>query len=296
MRSLLQPTNVLAPRILRPFVQRAFANTEAQNHLREILLNRQQILIDHGKRPYDLATVPLPLLDLRTPVPLLHGGWKQIWKNFENNWLNRISNTISMIALARAQTLPWRQDLSVWSFQILRTTSTEADKWWNPLRLTSTQANTWLNPLREIALDIYQELNSAVATRQTKVIETYAYGPYKNRLLERTKALKGEWTWKLHSLAAPVQIVSIRCQPGPLSDKPLTFGTPYFIQACVKFDTWQSLEKKKLTKKEKVEREREPQRVVEYLVFEKKMWFDAPWAVRAQLWPGVLKMKKIEGM
>jgi len=45
--------------------------------------------------------------------------------------------------------------------------------------------------------------------------------------------------WQLHSLASPVQCVSIRAQQGHMGKKELIFGTRFFVQACMKFDTWQ---------------------------------------------------------
>lgn len=297
MRSLLLSTNVLAPcRILRPFVLRANASTKAslsgnkakgQNDqvLTEdsspeqiAIATKMQLMAEQNKLNFDVYAIPPPLLDLRVPGPVFERGatLQQTWRNLENNLANSISNTVSMFRIARHHSFPWNPRLSPWSTQIFKT--------------ASTQPESWLAPLREIALDRYKVLNDAVASHKSNVIGLYAAGTYKERLLQRAKALQRSKpskstriTWKLHSLASPVQCVSIRSQQGHMGTQELTLGTKYFVQACIKFDTWQSISV------DSASATSEPKRVVEYLVFEKRMWYDEPWTVRDQLWPGPRK-------
>ena len=114
------------------------------------------------------------------------------------------------------------------------------------------------------------------------------------------------YVWKLHSEINPAKVVSIRAEPVNQTTSPITFGNRLLVQACVKFETMQvrlvffmccyerftdvselqSLEV--YTKRgEHVAGDGKPKPVVEYLVFQKRMWYDTPWVVREQLYEGV---------
>lgn len=100
--------------------------------------------------------------------------------------------------------------------------------------------------------------------------------------------------------------MSIRAAEINLSRTPPKFGNRLVVQACVKFDSnqvsifsfsvnltqflircaSQSLQVYN-QKGQLLGGDGKPKRVVEYLVFEKRMWYDAPWVVRDQLYEGL---------
>ena len=80
-------------------------------------------------------------------------------------------------------------------------------------------------------------------------------------------------------------------------------GTRWVVQACLRFDTWQvraihvivstrllkpSVRQSLAIFSPSSSLTPEPKRVLEYLVFEKRMWYDGPWVLRDQLWEGIL--------
>ncbi|KAF8530409.1 hypothetical protein BU17DRAFT_36274, partial [Hysterangium stoloniferum] len=186
-----------------------------------------------------------------------------------------LNDLFRMYRIAGSHSFPWNPNASRFSPQVLRT--------------TSTKPNTWLAPLRDAAFDSYKQLNMAVASNNVKTIHQLTAGAYKKRMLERAKTLHRNAptrkTWQLHSLASPVQCVSIRSQQGNFGKAELLFGTRWYVQACIKFDTWQSLSIPSSSKLSAPE----PKRVLEYLVFEKRMWYDEPWVARDQLWQVIHK-------
>ncbi|GJJ06544.1 hypothetical protein Clacol_000736 [Clathrus columnatus] len=234
---------------------------------------RIQLLAASKVVGFDIWAQPVGLLDLRVPVPILTRGTtlQQIWAAIEHNLNNTVSNAIAMHRIAKEHSFPWDTTFSPFSYQIFRT--------------KSTRSKTWLEPLRDIGLDAYKQLNTAIAKGQVSAIKQLTRDTYRRMALERMKALhKGRskgLDWTLHSLASPVQCVSIRGLQGHFGKEELKFGTRWYVQACLKFDSWQSLAVRSSTTQP------EPKRVLEYLVFEKKMWYNEPWTIRDQLWEAV---------
>ncbi|EKM58008.1 uncharacterized protein PHACADRAFT_251962 [Phanerochaete carnosa HHB-10118-sp] len=134
-----------------------------------------------------------------------------------------------------------------------------------------------------------------------KSLKTLTVGEYHDQLQKRYRNQNPNlvYVWKFHGENKPCKVLSIRAIDVNLSRQPLKFGSRLAIQACVKFDTmqvsassqvaWgrtdshQSLEV--FTKKgDRVAGDGTPKRVVEYLVLQKRMWYDAPWTIREQLY------------
>ena len=86
------------------------------------------------------------------------------------------------------------------------------------------------------------------------------------------------YRWRLVSQPSPVRIVSIRAIQGHLGLQPLRAGNPLYVNALARFETVQSLTRRGVPSTV------EPKRIVEYLLFEKRMWYDTPWVIKEQLY------------
>ena len=86
------------------------------------------------------------------------------------------------------------------------------------------------------------------------------------------------YRWRLVSQPSPVRIVSIRAVEGHLGLQPPRTGNPLYANVLARFDTIQALTRRGVASTV------EPKRVVEYLLFEKRMWYDTPWVIKGQLY------------
>ena len=84
------------------------------------------------------------------------------------------------------------------------------------------------------------------------------------------------YRWRLIEQPSPVCIVSIRATEGHLGY--IRYGNHLYVNVLARFETIQSLTRRGVALRT------EPKRVVEYLVFEKRMWYDTPWIVKEQLY------------
>ena len=75
-----------------------------------------------------------------------------------------------------------------------------------------------------------------------------------------------------------MRIVSIRAVDGYLGLQPLRAGNPLYLNVLARFETIQSLAKRGVGSSV------EPKRIIEYLLFEKRMWYDTPWVIKEQLY------------
>jgi hypothetical protein len=73
-----------------------------------------------------------------------------------------------------------------------------------------------------------------------------------------------------------VRIVSIRTVEGYFGFKPILKGSPLYVNVLARFETIQSLTKRGVPSTV------EPKRIVEHLLFEKRMWYDTPWVIKEQ--------------
>ena len=139
-------------------------------------------------------------------------------------------------------------------------------------------------------------------------IKKLTINPYTSHLqglLKSRTSPNQRFRWELHSEVTPPRIVSIRAIEGHLGRGAPRMGNRLVIQALVRFDTMQVRRCPYATFHTKLEalmqtlevyskrgnlispRESStPRRVTEYLVFEKRMWYDAPWKIRQQMFEG----------
>lgn len=153
----------------------------------------------------------------------------------------------------------------------------------------------------------------AIISGDAKTVKKLTVNEYYEQLQKRLRAQNPNlvYIWKFHGENKPCKVVSVRAAEVNLSRLPVKHGSRLAIQALVKFDTMQvstlsvytligadvgcqSLEV--FTKKgDRVAGDGTPRRVVEYLIFQKRMWFETPWTIRGQLYEELdVEYKNIE--
>ncbi|KAF9450304.1 hypothetical protein P691DRAFT_810616 [Macrolepiota fuliginosa MF-IS2] len=232
--------------------------------------------------------IPHPILSSGHQLDGLRGRWSQFWKNR----LNDLKNTTSMVALASHNALP---GINTANDRFLK----KLFRWpFYTFGAKSTSPTSWLAPTRKIALDTYLQLNTAMAKNDSKEIKRLASNSFLTDVLAAQKKRSSAYTyfWRFHREVNPTQIVSLRVTEGYLAPDDPKFGNRLMVQALVKFDTEQSLEiydrrgnalhtpaaDAAETPSGVVPAEK--QHVVQYLVLEKRMWYDGPWLIRDQVW------------
>ncbi|THH00474.1 hypothetical protein EW026_g2062 [Hermanssonia centrifuga] len=223
-----------------------------------------------GKAPFDVWAHPVETFDLHIPTwrsprkdASILDHCRAIWST-QANWFR---NAINMRTIASKQSFPGVRVKSLWSRDLFR-----------------VQSTPWLAPFREIALVSYKQLNQALAAGDDKTIKKLSAVSYQDHLLKvlRTQDLTKKYAWTFHGEKEPCKVVSIRAFPAHMGKEDPTFGSRLLIQALVRFDTLQSLQVYS-RKGTLLAGDGKPKHVVEYLVFQKRMWYDTPWVIRDQL-------------
>ncbi|KAJ3480764.1 hypothetical protein NLI96_g8121 [Meripilus lineatus] len=154
--------------------------------------------------------------------------------------------------------------------------------------LFSVQSTPWLVPFRQTTLDTYKRIQQAIASGDDKTIKRLTAADYQSQQL---KFIRGQdsskvYVWKFHGEKKPCKVVSIRAVQAHLGSEEPKIGNRLLVQALVKFDTMQSLQVYS-KRGALLQGDETPKNVVEYLVFQKRMWYDAPWVVRDRLYEGI---------
>jgi len=233
-----------------------------------------------------VLTRPAPL----TSIPKLGlTGW---WQTATTNLLNNCKNAMSLLYLASDDAIPG--------------TYLGNPKWWQAIgwipkafgAVKSQKADGWLAPLRAAALAGYVDLNTTIARRDVKRTRLLTTSDYQAEMLRRIKKQPAnlQFRWNFEKEVTPTQILSLRATQYYMGKEDPKFGNRYMVHALVKFDTEQSLEiydaKGKplhevpagATKRANGSVPAVPKRVTEYLIIEKRMWYDTPWVFREQRW------------
>lgn len=140
------------------------------------------------------------------------------------------------------------------------------------------------------------------SSRDEKIIKSLAAG---QQQLTYTKLIRSQDpryinVWKFHGERSPTKVVSIRSMEAYYGAKAPRTGSRLVVQALVRFDTLQVrspllysclvtdnvLQSVETYSKKTGARvgETPPKPVVEYLVFQKRMWYDSPWIIRDRLY------------
>jgi len=232
-----------------------------------------------------------PIFSSRSQLGGLSNRWAQFWRNR----LNGLKNATSLVALAAHNAIPgittandrFLKKLFKWPFYIFG--------------VKSTASTSWLATTRELALETYLQLNNAIAKNNLKEIKRLTTDSFLVDTLaaQKKRSSSHSYVWRFHREVNPTQIVSLRVTEGYLSPQEPKFGNRLMVHALVKFDTEQSLEiydhHGKALHKPAAETAAngavpaEKQHVVQYLVLEKRMWYDGPWLVRDQIWEATPK-------
>ncbi|KAI0631235.1 hypothetical protein C8Q77DRAFT_1062544 [Trametes polyzona] len=225
----------------------------------------------------DVSSAPLGMLDLHVP------SWRSTKPGAtivdhlrailqtQRNW---IFNARALYRMAKEKSILGVKVKSPWSWQLFSTQSTKPD--------------SWLAPFRQAALEVYKQVNEAVAARDEKTIKRLTAG---EQTVAYTKLIRNQDprfinVWKFHGERTPCKVVSIRALEAYYGAKAPRMGSRLAVQAVVRFDTLQSVETYSKKTGARIG-ETEPKPVVEYLIFQKRMWFDSPWVIRDRLYEGL---------
>ncbi|KAI0066847.1 hypothetical protein BV25DRAFT_1819963 [Artomyces pyxidatus] len=228
----------------------------------------------------DLWAGPMDTLDVHIPTRVLRSkSSKSLKESFNAIWenaLNNIKNFTSMRELAKTGSFTHVPRASPWSLQVLRTRST-ADA-------------AWVAPLRATLLDTYTRAYTALAAGDAKTLKRLTlpeFAAAARAALPAPPGAKGPLTykWRLHKLTAPAQIVSIRAVTAHYGlTEPIT-GNRLLVNALVRIESEQTLHVYDRTGAlVRGVGQTAPRRVVEYLVFEKRMWYEKPWIIRERMY------------
>ncbi|PFH50635.1 hypothetical protein AMATHDRAFT_60777 [Amanita thiersii Skay4041] len=243
---------------------------------------------------------PVDTLDVILPHPIFSGirprfpTYRAIISHFWENRMNDGKNATSLLLLAKANAIPGIDLSRATFFQKFFT------QWpWRLLSTQSTRAGSWLEPFRDTALARYKELNAAIAQHDEKQVKRLTASNYQDNtlhILRKNQNPSHTYIWRFHREVTPTKVLSIRSTEGYLGIEEPKFGNRMMVHALLKFDTEQSLEiydkrGKALHKLADGETSlgqgtlpAQRKRVTEYLVLEKRMWYDGPWIFREQLY------------
>ncbi|KAI0828659.1 hypothetical protein BC628DRAFT_1316411 [Trametes gibbosa] len=242
-------------------------------------LDALQRLVERNE--VDISSAPLELLDLHVPSWRSHKEGATVLDHFraivqtQRNW---IFNARALYRMAKFRSIPGVKVNSPWSWQLFSA--------------QSTKSTAWLAPFRQAALEVYKQVNEAVAARDEKAIKLMSIGEQQaayGRLI-RQQDPRYINVWKFGGERIPCKVVSIRALEAYYGVQAPRIGSRLAVQAVVRFDTLQAYEKSVETYSKKTGvrlGETEPKAVVEYLVFQKRMWFDSPWVIRNRLYEGL---------
>ncbi|KAI9438619.1 hypothetical protein H4582DRAFT_1814447 [Lactarius indigo] len=240
-------------------------NFKTQESEDESLARFHRAVRDESESTIDMWSLPLETLGVyvyRLSIPSL-GCF------FSSKKKSDLLTIYSMRRLAQENAFPGRETFSARSFQIFQTKSSKDD--------------AWVAPLRGIILENYKRINNAIADGDSKTIASLTTGEYAKSAIGKLRSLhptgsNTAYRWRLVSQPSPVCIVSIRAIDGHLGLQPLRTGNPLYVNVLARFETVQSLTRRGVASST------EPKRVVEHLLFEKRMWYDTPWVIKEQLY------------
>lgn len=146
-------------------------------------------------------------------------------------------------------------------------------------------------------------LSSSGNERQLKLLTAYEYEEHAMELLQRNvrRTPDRSYTWRLIEEIEPVQIVSIRANVLYIAPEEPAQGNRLMVQLTARFETLQELvvrnKKGEILLPDGTPAEKgytpPPRRVVEYLVFENKMFYNDGWYVRDQMFESMKAKHKM---
>ncbi|TFY58040.1 hypothetical protein EVJ58_g6660 [Rhodofomes roseus] len=217
--------------------------------------------------PYDPWAQSVQTFDLTIPSLLskkkdaaLSDHLQSLGATFRN-WAR---NAMSMRMMAGDKGFPGIAKTSPWSLQIFKA--------------QSTSDSAWVAPLRRLALDTYTRINRAVAEHDERAIKELSIGDMRTHYLKlvRQQDPTRRYMWKLVGERTPCRILSVRTTPAHLA-----FAVLMDVQSLAVY-----------TRKGSIVHKQDPKPVVEYLVLQKRMWYDSPWVIRDVLYEGLENHEK----
>ncbi|KAH9833261.1 uncharacterized protein C8Q71DRAFT_195789 [Rhodofomes roseus] len=247
----------------------------------EIIQRLEMVKLMEKQLPYDPWAQSVQTFDLTIPSLLskkkdaaLSDHLQSLGATFRN-WAR---NALSMRMMAGDKGFPGIAKTSPWSLQIFKA--------------QSTSDSAWVAPLRRLALDTYTRINRAVAEHDERAIKELSIGDMRTHYLKlvRQQDPTRRYMWKLVGERTPCRILSVRTTPAHLGKVVPNNGSRLLTQVLVRFDTIQSLAV--YTRKGSIVHKQDPKPVVEFLVLQKRMWYDSPWVIRDVLYEGLENHEK----
>ncbi|KAI0266068.1 hypothetical protein BC834DRAFT_824172 [Gloeopeniophorella convolvens] len=219
----------------------------------------------------DMWNMPMETLDVHLPsfpARVKNATWRDHLELLRDNILNSIKNAASMRKLAQENAFPGRETASARSLEIFRA--------------ASTKDSAWVAPLRALLLENYTRVHAAIAEGDAKTVRALTVDQYAKDAARQLRTLHppggaAAWRWRLVGAPAPVRILSVRATEGYAGLAPLRAGHPLYINVLARFETTQLLARRGAPSGA------QPRRVVEHLLFEKRGWYDTPWAIKEQM-------------
>jgi len=280
----LRPRPLLAGLVLNPCrcyaskpKARSSNDSEEKRSQEDVIRDYEMLQVMSNRLPFDPWAQAIPTMDLMIPSFTSRKKDATLADHFSaltmtaRNWF---LNAINLRRMADDRAIPGVKVTSSWS--------------WRIMTAQSTSDTAWLAPLRRITLDTYKRINEAVSQRDEKTIKELSIAEMQEHYLKLTRSQDRSrvYTWKFHGERSPCRILSIRSIPAHMGQHVPNGGSRQLVQALVKFDTLQSLEIHS-KKGALLHGSSEPKPVVEYLVFQKRMWYDTPWTIRDRLFEGL---------
>ncbi|KAF8068818.1 hypothetical protein FPV67DRAFT_1091857 [Lyophyllum atratum] len=220
-------------------------------------------------------------------------SWRAMFDQFIQNRYNGAKNATSMLMLAQSNAIPG-VDLS----EATRKQKYLTEWPWRIFTTTSVAKGAWMETLCKSALKAYCQLNVALAKGDEKTIKELSTSTYQDHMMRLRKKQQPHHTylWRIHKEISHTRVISIRATEGYLAAEDPKLGNRMMVHALVRIDSEQSLEiynrqgdpvhtrPANATELKFGNHPAERRRVTEYLVFEKRMWYDGPWVIREQLW------------
>ncbi|TFK49181.1 hypothetical protein OE88DRAFT_479241 [Heliocybe sulcata] len=158
--------------------------------------------------------------------------------------------------------------------------------------------NKWLAPFRATALRTCEQVDEALATMDIAAMKRVTSGAFQDEQVKLIKMMLAnpdvfQTIRRDVFLVAPLKICSIRAAPGFVGAEEPRIGNRLIVQVCVEYRRIQAIsiynrDNKRITREGAIALDQAPEikPSLDYLVLEKRMWYEGPWTVRDSLRPG----------
>lgn len=256
------------------------SDEEAISGLARMVASEGMYAGDMWAFPMDTLDVHIPMFPSRRP----HASIKDNLALLYANLLNSFKNAYSMYQLAKTPHA---------AFPRAHIPSPRTSRIFG---LRSTKDDAWVAPWRADFLDTYKKLNASIAQNDLKALKQLTTNPLTDSALALARAHHAAsptsaasaaartYKWRLHALNAPAEVVSLRATQAHWGRAEPRTGSRLIVHALVRFDSTQTLLAYDARTGALLPGQAPaPKRVVEHIVFERRLWYDLPWVAKDRL-------------